>query len=206
MSTRVRRTQQAREERRDGIRRALLESIESLVEEGFPLAEVTVERMAARAGISRAKFYVYFQDKSDVLRAWFEKVTEELRKTTARWWAIGPDSTREDLRAALGAMVGAYRPHATLMAAVIDTGLYDEEIRAEHAAFLQDHMDDLADHIRAGQRAGYIATDLPSDETAWWLALMAERMQREIPRDASDDELARHLDAYVEIVWRTLYG
>jgi len=206
VSTRVRRTQQAREDRRDDIRRALLASIESLVDEGFPLADVTVERMVARAGISRAKFYVYFQDKSDVLRAWFDTVTEEIRRPVARWWALDGDSTREDLRAALGAITAAYRPHATLVAAVVDTGLYSEDIRVAHTRFLNEHIDDLAAHIRRGQQAGYIAAELPPDETAWWLTLMAVRMQHAIPRDASRGDLERHLDAYVEIVWRTLYA
>jgi AcrR family transcriptional regulator len=201
----VRRTRQARDERRDDIRRALLHSIESLADEGFPLAEVTVERMAARAGISRAKFYVYFQDRSDVLRTWFQTITAELRSTTAAWWAIDGTSSFEDVRSALGAMVNAYHPHVTLINAVIDTGLYDAEIRAEHTAFRRQHIDDLAAHIRTGQGAGFIAPELPAAETAWWLALMAERMHRDIPKDASRKEIERYLDAWAEIVWRTLY-
>lgn len=206
MNTRVPRTQNPRAQRRDDIRLALLNAIEELAEEGFTFSDITVERMAARAGISRAKFYVYFEDKADVLRAWFDEVTVALRQETAHWWAMAAGSSREDLRTALRAASAAYRPHVTLMAAVIDTAMYDPDIRAAHAAFLDDHIDDMVRHIRVGQAGDFITPDLLPEETAWWLALMGERMQHVVPADTSADGLERHLDAYVEIVWRTLYA
>jgi AcrR family transcriptional regulator len=206
MSTRPRRTLPARAERRDEIRLALLQSIEALVGDGSTLAEVTVERLATRAGISRAKFYVYFEDKADVLRAWFQVVNEELTQATAAWWQIGPASEKADLRAVFVPMLAAYRPHLTLMAAVHDTALYDVSIREEFAAFMDRHIGELTEHIRAGQAAGFIATELPAPQTAAWLAVMAERMQRTIAADATEGELERHLQTYVDIVWGTLYA
>jgi AcrR family transcriptional regulator len=206
VNTRTRRTQQTRDERRDEIRRTLLRSIEELVRQGHSLADITVERMATHAGMSRANFYVYFQDRADVLRAWFDTVTEELLNTTSAWWAMGPESPRAELRTVLGRAAAAYRPHVTLLSAVHDTGLYDPEMRAQLDAFLERQSDDLAQHIRDGQQKGFIPLRLPARETAVWLARMAERMQRTILANASDDELDRHLDTYVDIVWFTLYA
>ncbi len=188
------------------MRELLLRTIETLVEQGVALADVTVERLAAEAGISRTRFYAYFEDKADLLRAWFELVSEELKNATDAWWRIDGESGREDLRAAFAPMVATYRPHRTLMAAVHDAALYDLRLRAEYDAFVTDHTADLRRHIRRGQREGFIAADLAPAETAMWLAGLGERMQRRIRPDATPDELCRHLDTYTDIVWQALYA
>lgn len=206
MSTRARRTQPARAGRRDEMRELLLGTIETLVEQGVALADVTVERMAAEAGISRTKFYAYFEDKADLLRAWFELFSQELKSTTEAWWEIDGESSRADLRAAFAPMVATYRPHRTLMAAVHDAALYDLRIRAEYEAFITDHMADLRRHIKLGQRHGFVTADLAPAETAMWLARLGERMQRRIRPDATPDELRRHLDTYTDLVWQSLYA
>src|SRR4051794_34010288 len=64
----TRKSQSSRAERRDNIRRRLLAVLENLLDKGENFTEVSVERLVSEAGISRSTFYVYFEDKGDLLR------------------------------------------------------------------------------------------------------------------------------------------
>jgi AcrR family transcriptional regulator len=166
-------------------------------------AELSIEQLTSQAGISRSKFYVYFQDKDDLIRAWFTAVRSETEAAQEAWWAIDGAATQDDLRAALGQIVEAYSPHRTLMAAVYDQALHSQVISEEVEQVIKDDTARLAKHIRGGQRAGFIDADLLPSETAAWLTWMAERTQHAL---GPGEDLERHIDVYTDIVWQTLYA
>ena len=56
-----------RAQRRDEVRRRLLAVVEQLLTEGESYAEISVERLVSEANLSRSTFYVYFEDKGDLL-------------------------------------------------------------------------------------------------------------------------------------------
>src|SRR5665213_1836214 len=116
--------------------------------------------MVSEAGLSRSTFYVYFEDKGDLLRAWFAGVTTEVENAARDWWALGADASREDLRAALRGVVTIYRPHATLMAAMYDAAAYDPAVRELVDGMMGGNVAGLRKHIRAGQKAGFIDPEL----------------------------------------------
>jgi AcrR family transcriptional regulator len=202
----TRKSQSSRAARRDEIRGRLLEVVERLLDEGETFTEISVERMVSEAGVSRSTFYVYFADKGELLQAWFAEITSALESAAREWWALGPSASRADLRDALAHIVKAYRPHTTLMAAVYDAAAYDAGLRQLVSAMMDGNIAGLRKHIRVGQKAGSIDTELPADETARWLTWMAERGLHQLVRTASDSELERLIDAYTSIVWNTLYG
>jgi AcrR family transcriptional regulator len=195
-----------RAKRRDDVRRRLLAVVEELLAGGESYAEISVERLVSEAKLSRSTFYVYFEDKGDLLRAWFAQVIEELEDAAAAWWELDGDATRDELRTALAEIVTAYRPHVTLMAAVYDTAAYDATVRDEVSAMMARNTAGLRNHIRRGQKQGWIDVDLLPAETAAWLTWMAERGQHQMVRSAADGELDRLIDAYADIVWNTLYA
>lgn len=195
-----------RARRRDDARARLLEIVQRLLEAGETFNEISVERLAAEAGISRTTFYVYFEDKSDLLRAWFTDVTHQLNDAAAGWWSLGPGACREDLRDALARIVHSYRPHTTLMAATHDAVGYDAGARQLVIDAMNDYVSGLRRHIKAGQAAGFIDRSLPAAETAYWLQWMAERGLHQIPLDADEHEIERLIDAYTGIVWNALYA
>ena len=90
-----------RAQRRDDVRRRLLAVVEELLMRGESYAEISVERLVSEAKLSRSTFYVYFEDKGDLLRAWFAQVIEELEDAAGRWWGLDGTATKADLRAAL---------------------------------------------------------------------------------------------------------
>ncbi len=192
--------------RRDEIRARVLEAVELLVAGGSSFTELSVERLATEAGVSRSTFYVYFQDKADVLQAWLGDIIGELGEAAEAWWHLPPDATKDDLRAALGHVVAVYRPHTVLMGAVLDTATYDKTVRAAFDRFMRSNIAGLRGHIVAGQKAGTVDSALLPRETAAWLTWMAERGLNEMVSSASDAELDRLVRAYTDIIWNTLYA
>ncbi|WP_245606971.1 TetR/AcrR family transcriptional regulator [Pseudonocardia spinosispora] len=202
----TRRTQGSRAERRDQIRARLLEAVEQLLADGENFTELSVERLVSLAGVSRSTFYVYFEDKGELIRAWLTDIISELDVAAQAWWALGPDAGWDDLRAVLGRVVDVYRPHTTLMAAAFDAAAYDTGVRDQVEAMMQRNIAGLRKHIRAGQAAGFVDESLPSAQTAAWLTWMAERGLHRLVKDASDEDLTNLVDAYTSIVWNTLYA
>jgi TetR/AcrR family transcriptional regulator, ethionamide resistance regulator len=202
----TRKRQSSRAVRRDEIRHRLLEVVEHLLDEGESFTEISVERMVSQAGLARSTYYLYFQDKGDLLVAWFGEITVELETAATGWWNLGPGATRQDLRTALEGIVKAYRPHTTLMAAMYDAAAYDPEVRGLVTAMMKRNIAGLRKCIKTGQKAGFIDGDLLADQTAGWLTWMAERGLHQLVRTASEAELERLIDAYTAIVWNTLYA
>src|ERR1700761_2003644 len=97
----TRNTQSSRARRREEIRDRLGSAAEKLMAGGESYTELSVERIVREAGISRATFYVYFEDKGDLLRALAEDFIERMIGAAAAWWSLRSDATRMDLRAAM---------------------------------------------------------------------------------------------------------
>src|ERR1700756_759930 len=95
----TRRSPGTRAPRRDEVRERLLAVVRDLLASGETYAEISVERLVAEAGLSRSTFYVYFEDKGDLLRAWFKQVVEELQAASGGWWGLDGDASYDDLRA-----------------------------------------------------------------------------------------------------------
>jgi AcrR family transcriptional regulator len=202
----TRKTQAGRAERRDQIKTRLLAAVEQLLADGQNFTELSVERLVGVAGVSRSTFYVYFEDKGELIRAWLTEIISELEVAARGWWSLSGDATWDDLRAALNRVVLVYRPHTTLMAAAFDAAAYDPAVREQVEEMMQRNIAGLRKHIRTGQAHGTVDATLPAAQTAAWLTWMAERGLHQLVRDAPDEELAVLVDAYTSIVWNTLYA
>jgi AcrR family transcriptional regulator len=202
----TRKTQSARAKRRDETRKRLLDVVERLLSQGENFTEISVERLVSEAGISRSTFYVYFEDKGDLLSAWFSDIIEELVEATAGWWSLDKGATRAQLREVLDGVVRTYRPHTALMAATYDAAAYDASVRELVESMMETNVATLRKHIKKGQKEGFVDPELPAVQTAQWLTWMAERGLHQLVRQATDAELDGLIDAYTSIVWNTLYA
>ena len=81
----TRKVQANRYRRRAKIEKQLLEATERLMSEGLAFTELSVERLATEAGFSRATFYVYFQDKGQLLRRLTEQIFAEFLDGARTW-------------------------------------------------------------------------------------------------------------------------
>src|SRR3954447_4796069 len=202
----TRKSQTTRAARRAELRARLLEVVERLLAQGESFTEMSVERLVSEAGLSRSTFYVYFEDKGDLLSAWLGDIINQVAESTQQWYSLSTDATREDLRRALAHVVETYAPHTPLMAAVLDASTYDPSVREGVAEMMNRNVGGLRHHIREGQKAGFVDPQLLPQETAERRAGMAERGIHKLIRTAKGKQLERLVDAYADIVWNTLYA
>jgi len=198
--------QPPREERRSLLARHFVEAVEPLLEAGESYSEISVERLITAVDISRSTFYVYFDDKGDLLRAMAEDVTRDLAEAGSSWFELPTDATKDDLRNALRPLFDTYRRHQTLLGAITEAASYDARVREQHLLLVAEAVAGLEDHIKTQQRAGAAAPELDPVRTAKWLTWMHERGLYQMVGQASAAEVRRLLDAMTDLVWRTLYA
>lgn len=193
-----------RQDRRDAMERRLFDATEHLIREGASFTELSVERLAAQAGISRSTFYVHFQDKGELARKLAATVLTELGEVSSRWWQVADQADRTVLEAAVTAIVAVYRRHAAAFTAVVETATYDSTVAEELQTRVQQIIDTARAAIERGQAAAVMRAVSPA-ETAAVLTWMVERAGYQLVRggDPSADE--KIVNVLTDIVWTTLY-
>jgi AcrR family transcriptional regulator len=159
--------------RGDRRERALLDTALRLLARK-PLAEITIDELAAGADISRSSFYFYFDSKLAVVVALLRGLAGELGRDTEEWLAgSGPDAAA--LRRSLTALATLWRAHGPLLAQAVTAGDFGStgEIAEWRAGLYQLHVRRLAARIRRDREAG-LAPDGPEPEV---LAGMIDRLR-----------------------------
>ncbi|MGF2947547.1 TetR/AcrR family transcriptional regulator [Mycobacterium sp. Lab-001] len=201
----TRKAQGNRAQRRAEIERSLLAATERLMNAGSSFTELSVDRLATEAGVSRATFYIYFEDKGHLLRQLAERVFGELSEAARRWWDVAERRRSSDAREAMQAIVATYRRHQSVITAVIEMAAYDPDVSATYDAIFEGIVANVEAVIRAGRSAGTIR-DIPVTETAAALTWMVERSchqtLRRTPPGPGDDHLAESL---AQVIWASLY-
>jgi AcrR family transcriptional regulator len=201
----TRKPQANRQERREQIERQLLDATERLMADGASFTELSVDRLATEAGISRASFYIYFEDKGDLLRRLAGQVFEDLADAAERWWGVSRRRDPADVLGAMTGLVASYRRHQPMLIALNEMAGYDAAVGTTYREILDAIATRLAAVIREGQNDGFIRRELSADTAASALTWMAERTcQQNLPGspDSKDPKLAETL---TQIVWGALY-
>jgi TetR/AcrR family transcriptional regulator, ethionamide resistance regulator len=179
--------------------------VEELVEDGGRYADLSVEAIITAGGISRSTFYVYFDDKGDLLVAMARDVIGDLVADGASWWELPVGATREDLHKALRVPIDTYRKHRTILGTVAETAAYDPRVREQQQNLVDQVVNALTTYIGDAQRTGVADAHLDPARTAQWLIWMIERGLYQLVGAADDEEVECQLDALTEIVWRVVY-
>jgi TetR/AcrR family transcriptional regulator, ethionamide resistance regulator len=201
----TRKPQAGREERRERIERQLLDATERLMSDGASFTELSVDRLATEAGISRASFYIYFEDKGHLLLRLAGQVFADLSEAGERWWGVAERREPADAKAALSGIVAGFRRHQPLLVALNEMAGYDPQVGATYRDILTAISARVAAVIEAGQAEGFIRRELSAATAGSALTWMVERAcQQNLPgRPPSyDAELAEML---TQIVWSALY-
>jgi TetR/AcrR family transcriptional regulator, ethionamide resistance regulator len=194
-------SQRSRDDRRDEIRRRLLVAVEGLIAEGASYANVSVERLAGAARISRATFYIYFDGKGDLLQAWLRETLDELRAGAQPLLAV---RTEGEVASTLHTLLLGYRRRATVMAAILDEATRDGALRADLDAAIGGAISALSDAIERGQRDRWIDPELLAQETAAWLVWLLERGLTQVIPTAGDERIDALASTLAQMLWRTL--
>jgi AcrR family transcriptional regulator len=201
----TRKPQARRQERRAGIERRLLDATERLMRDGTSFTELSVDRLSSEAGMSRANFYIYFEDKGDLLRRLAGQVFGDLADSAELWWGVAWRHDPDDVRAAMAGIIASYRRHQPVLVALNEMADYDPLVAVTYRELLTGISGRLTQVIEAGQADGSIRRELPAATTASALSWMVERAcQQNLPNSPSgyDAELTTTL---TEIAWGALY-
>ncbi|MBP2451256.1 TetR/AcrR family transcriptional regulator [Mycolicibacterium lutetiense] len=201
----TRKPQAKREERRERIERQLLDATDRLMADGTSFTELSVDKLATAAGISRASFYIYFEDKGHLLRRLATQVFGDLTQAAQQWWSVAGRRDPADAHSAMSGIVASYRRHQPVLIALTEMSSYDPLVAQTYRELLAGISDQLTKVIEDGQSDGSIRPQLPAAATASTLTWMVERScHQNLPSHPAsyDAELA---DTITQIVWGALY-
>ena len=159
--------------KRAAVQAAVLRATEDLLAEGASYADLNIERIATRAGISRTAFYFYFRDKRELLMRLTEDVNE-LLFAQADIWFSGSGDPEQEMREALRNIGQLYREHGVLLRAIVEVSTYDEDVATFWRGLLGRFVDATRRRIEAEQEAGR-AAPTQAHATAFALCWMTER-------------------------------
>ncbi|MEA2169188.1 MAG: TetR/AcrR family transcriptional regulator, ethionamide resistance regulator [Solirubrobacteraceae bacterium] len=184
----------------------MTDAIEALLDAGESFTEISVERLAAAGGLSRSTFYVYFEDKSDLLETLTEHVIDGVLESGKGWWELPPTLARADVERALRAVLEHYRPHLLLMRARLEAHAYDEASAARFKATMATATQGIAAHITAGQATGHIRPEIDPEPTGAWFGCMVERGLFLLNHTDTEIDVDRLSKSVADIIWNTLYA
>ncbi|TAM68134.1 MAG: TetR/AcrR family transcriptional regulator [Mycobacterium sp.] len=198
--------QSNRDERRRAIVARLSSTLEVLLEDGTVYSDLSVAALSRSAGISRSRFYVYFEDTGDLLRALTEDAVVELFDATLAWWALPQDGTWEQLRTVTERIFATYQRHRQLLRAVEQVATHDSAVRQHFSTLFEEGLDGYAVELVHGQKQGSLDPTLESHRTAGLLASMTQSGLYELTATGQLDNPDRWIDSLTTIVWNTLYA
>ncbi|BBY53078.1 TetR/AcrR family transcriptional regulator [Mycobacterium koreense] len=206
MTSVTRKPQAGRQARRGRIEQRMLAATERLMSRGASFTELSVERLSAEAGISRASFYIYFTDKGELLRRLATHVLGDLTEAAQSWWRVAWRNDPADIHRGMTGIVAGYRRHQRLLIALSEMSGYDPQVAATYRGLLTGIAGELTSVIVAGQDDGSIDAALPAEVTAGALTWMVERTcQQELPNRPPEYDAAL-AQALTTIVRGALYA
>jgi len=189
--------------KRAQIQAAVLAATEELLGEGVPFADLNIEKIATRAGISRTAFYFYFSDKRELLMRLTEELTDALFAAADVWFSGPEDQTVEEMKVALHGIAALYEEHGTLLKAIVEVSTYDDEFATFWRGLMQRFADASARRIEAEQTTGRVP-EFPAAPAAFALVWMTERTFYQQLVQGMDQTEA--VDAIHGVWTRAIYG
>ncbi|WP_067707143.1 TetR/AcrR family transcriptional regulator [Nocardia yamanashiensis] len=201
----TRSSQPRRQERRIALEGRLLDAAETLMgEQNLTFAELSVDRLAGAAGISRASFYLYFEDKGQLLRRLAHQALTEISEAAKTWWQAAERNNPDDLRQAMKNVLATYRRRRLILSAVVEEAAYDAGIAEVFNGLIDDVRSTTRKIIERGQASGRIRP-MPTDEIADALTWMVERVCYQMIRNSDPENDETLATALTQIIWNTLY-
>lgn len=180
--------------RRAALETRILSVIEELLRGGATYTELSVERIAQAAGISRSTFYLYFRDKVDVLLRVSGALKTRSYEIATAWRPCGPDGGVDGLARTYELIMRHYREHAALLAAIQEVAAYDPAVRDSWEAHQDGFVDHLVTVLEEEQRAGRTPVGIASEAAARVIVQGGgEVIARQVAdSDGGDDSLVAH--------------
>ncbi|GGK69775.1 TetR family transcriptional regulator [Sphaerisporangium melleum] len=187
MASTTRRTSAATADRRAAAEARTLGVVEKLLAEGASFTELSVERIASQAGLSRSTFYLYFRDKTELIL----RLTASLKSGTFEvgrdWGPDGPADGLTWLGDAYLRIIRHYRSRPGTYAAIMEVAGYDRTVREALEAGQRRFIDRVAGHLAEEQRAGRTSPALDPERAARVIVWGGEQVIARHVMDTEDD-------------------
>lgn len=193
----------ARERRRAEVAHRLFDVLPDLLSTGTTYESVSVARLAAAAGLSRASFYLYFAGKSDLVLAALEGAERAIASAAAAWLRLGPSSTLDDFEAAVKDLMTGYLSGEGAMRAVAHERTRNREFAAEAERLLEALGESFANQISRAQLDGWMSADLDPQATALWAVSALDR-RLGMMLDAGDRRVEAAARSLADLAWHVL--
>jgi TetR/AcrR family transcriptional regulator, ethionamide resistance regulator len=161
-----------------------------------PVGQITIDMLAAGAGISRSTFYFYFDSKTAVLEALLDEIAEEMA-AAARRWLDGSGDDPEALREALAVSARLWREHGPLLRQALLAE--DQEFAGFRERVVGGYLAQVAARIARDRRDG---TGRPGPEPRSLARALVRMKFAVFAADPSDEAV----ETLCVIVRRALYG
>lgn len=195
--------QLARTQARPGIGEKLLSAMEKLLAQGENFSSVSVERLAEAAGIARATFYLHFRDKAELVTYLVEQVRKEIVSSAGAWFQDASLTTREDLEKTLRGIIGVYRKHHVILAAMAQTAPNNEQL-AQLSRQMWDELCMQSRHAVAQLRKAGRAHEAASDQVADVLTLAIDHCATLHPEYLQGRRFEAFVKTWTHISWNAL--
>jgi len=174
-------------------------AVERLLATGTTYAEIGIDALVEEAGMAKSTFYVYFEDKDELLRTLATEVIAAMVAIEGAWWDVPPGAGKDALHDAVTTMVDEYRRHGPLLAAITEAAIYDRRMSEQFTAAVGGAATAGAERLRAAGVGD-------PERVAFWLTWMLERGLYVLLMPATPRTRRRRLDAFTEILWSVLHG
>lgn len=189
---------------RAATRQRLLDTSRELLEE-MPWSDVSIERIATRAGLTRTAFYKHFPDRDAILLELLEALAAQLEEIPAVWERADRAEPEALLRDAVAKLVDTFQRHGRLLRALADEASQHEEVGRRYMELGARLSAGVAERIARDVASGR-STLADPEEVATALIWMNERfLHQRFGRQPVGDP-KRAADALAAVWIRTLYG
>jgi AcrR family transcriptional regulator len=186
--------------RRAATQQKIIDALHRLLESGSAMAALSVDRIAAEAGVSRSTFYLHFPDKRNLIARLAEQELEEWREISMPLLADA-HAGRDVLEQIVREVVRAWHTHAAVVSGIIELSEYDREAREAWCAAVESTAETVAEHLRRRwQGRDRLADD--AQTVARVIAWMVERVCHQMLREPDPRSEERVVSVLTEAIWR----
>jgi AcrR family transcriptional regulator len=168
----TRRRRALRMTRGDRQEQILLRGAEKLLHER-PLSDLTMEAVAAEAGMSRSAVYFYFGSKAAIVDTLIERLSEEMFTPFPQH--PQDEGFAEYVERVLGQVFASWRRHRPVFQAAIELSISDADSRARWQAAMQRFTDTVAEAAERERAQGRLTPEGDLRQCAAVLGWMVER-------------------------------
>ncbi|MFT7838822.1 TetR/AcrR family transcriptional regulator [Saccharothrix sp. BKS2] len=171
------------------------------------LDDISVDELAAGAGISRSTFYFHFASREAVLHALSGAVLDALYESASTWLRRGDEPPEVAIRRALGAGLALWRKHGAVLRAAVRARDTDPMMREFWSGVARRFVEATASQIELERAAGTAPAGPDARSLAAVLMSMNEQGFLSRSRSRRSTVRDRELVDTLTCVWlRSVYG